>query len=119
VDLNHIGQGEPLGVVKTEDADFVTGACMMTRRDVLDSIGWYAVECVLDWGDVDFCLRARKAGYRIRFAASARGIHIEAATRGMRSGPIEWFMERWANSPLVLLPDEGVVPAGPITVGGS
>lgn len=103
--LRHIGQYEPIREFTTQDVQFVTGALMMTRRDVLETIGWYARECDLAYGDVDFCLRARKAGYRIRFVASARGVHLEAATRGDNLGESSWFLRRWAhdsNSPLFL-----------------
>ncbi len=117
VNLKHLGQWEPLGAVEAKDVDFVTGAFMMTRRDVLDAIGWYAVECGLDWGDVDFCLRARQGGYRNRFVPSARAIHIEAATRGVRTGPVDWFLSRWASSPLIRLPDDSVVSE--VAAGGS
>lgn len=101
-DLRHIGQGEPMRAFETRDVDFVTGSLMMTRRDVLEKIGWYSEECVLCWGDTDFCLRARDAGYRVRFVASAHAIHIEASTRGEQRGPIGWFLSRWGASPLVL-----------------
>ena len=70
---------------------------MMTRRDVLDRIGWYDSDCELAWGDVDFCLRAWQGGFRVRFVAEAKAIHIESATRGKRMGSGEWFLKKWSE----------------------
>lgn len=93
--VKHLAHYEPMRDFVSEDVDFVTGALMMTRRDVLDVIGWYDERCELAWGDVDFCLRARQHGYRIRFVAEATATHLEGSTRGSRQGRIEWFFENW------------------------
>ena len=109
VDLKHIGQGEPIKDYKTGDVDFVTGAFMMTRSDVLQTIGWYASDCELCWGDVDFCFRARKSGYRVQLVATARAIHLEASTRGKAGEPdranVSWFLSRGEDSEFVVPPD--------------
>lgn len=117
LDLKHIGQNEPMRFYETKDVEFVTGALMMTRRDVLEDIGWYASDCRLCWGDVDFCFRVRSAGYRVRLAARARAIHLEASTRGknLKESDLEdikWFLARWERSPLVIPPIEEAVTAG-------
>ena len=60
---------------KPADVDEVSGAAMLIRRQVIDQIG------VLDegyaWGyeDVDFCLRARRAGWRVHYVPDARVVH--------------------------------------------
>ena len=111
VDLKHIGQGKPMRDFVSEDVDFVTGAFMMTRQDVLEAIGWYSSDCDLTWGDVDFCFRARKAGYQVRLAANARGIHLEGTTRAdkMRDrelAAVQWFLDKWVRSEFVVPPEE-------------
>ncbi|GIV80531.1 MAG: hypothetical protein KatS3mg050_4925 [Litorilinea sp.] len=65
----------------SRDVEFVTGAGLATRRDVLERIG------LLDEGfwpgyfeDVDFCLRAREAGYRVRYVAEAVMMHQESTS---------------------------------------
>ena len=93
----HIAHHEPLREFISQDVDCVTGALMMTRRDVLDRIGWYDSDCELAWGDVDFCLRAWQGGFRVRFVAEAKAIHIESATRGKRMGSGEWFLKKWSE----------------------
>lgn len=103
VDLKHIGQWEPMRDFETQDVDFVTGALMMTRRDVLETVGWYASDCKLSFGDVDFCFRARRSGYSVRFVSSARGVHLEASTRGKQMeakmvADASWFLSRWSTT---------------------
>jgi GT2 family glycosyltransferase len=52
----------------------VTAACMMTRRRVFEEVGGFGVN--LNWfGDVDFGLRVRSAGYRIVFTPHAALVH--------------------------------------------
>lgn len=121
VELLHIGHREPMRDFETQDVEFVTGALMMTRRDVLDVIGWYASDCRMAFGDVDFCFRARASGYRVRFAASARAVHLEASTRGTKIGPLDrqdaqWFLSRWGDSDI--LDSVPVLPKGAVSVGG-
>lgn len=122
IKITHIAYGESMHDFEEADVEFVTGAFMMTRRDVLEEIGWYASDCRMGFGDVDFCFRARRSGYQVRLVVSARAIHLESATRGKQIGPLEeedarWFMSRWRESPLLLLghtvfEDKAVVMAG-------
>jgi len=124
VDLKHIGQHEPMRNYASEDVDFVTGAFMMTRVDVLERIGWYSSDCDLTWGDVDFCFRARKAGYRVRLAANARGVHLEGATRGNNMkdreiAGVQWFLDKWGRSEYVIPPEENEKDIALVAIGGS
>lgn len=68
------------------EMDFVTGAAIGFRRDVLEAIG------PLDEGfypayyeDVDFCARARAAGYTVTYFPLATLIHLEATSIGWNS----------------------------------
>jgi GT2 family glycosyltransferase len=63
----------------------VTGACMMTRREVFDQIGGFDERFRLAYGDVDFCLRAVAEGYRVLYTPFARLIHHEGRSRGRRT----------------------------------
>lgn len=85
----------------TRDVDCVTGACMAVRRDVFNALGGLCEEYWLGYEDVDFCLTAREAGYRIRYVAESTVQHLESAT-----GPERWsrssdnvvlMNQRWGN----------------------
>jgi GT2 family glycosyltransferase len=62
----------------------VTGACMMTRRRVFEEVGGFNEKLRVDFNDVDYCLKVRRAGYRIVFTPYARLYHHESGSFGER-----------------------------------
>lgn len=76
----------------------VTGACLLTRRAIYAEVGGFNSRLRVDFNDVDFCLRVRRAGYRIVFTPYARLYHHESASFGMRAqreGEIAAMRELW------------------------
>ncbi len=66
----------------------VTGACLLVSRDLLARIGGLDEErFAIAYNDVDFCMRAVKAGYRIVWTPFAALIHHESASRGSDETP--------------------------------
>lgn len=65
----------------------VTGACMVVRRSVYDELGGFDEALGVAYNDVDFCLRARKAGYRNVWTPHAEMIHHESISRGFEDSP--------------------------------
>lgn len=62
----------------------VTGACLLTRTDLYRSLGGFEeTELGVAFNDVDYCLRARAAGYRVVYAPQAKLMHWGSATRGV------------------------------------
>ncbi len=59
----------------------VTGACLMTRRDVFERAGEFDEAYAIAFNDVDLCLRIAAQGYRIVYTPFARLRHEEGATR--------------------------------------
>ena len=53
----------------------------------------------MNYNDVDLCLRARQAGYRVIFAPAARLRHYECQTRapGVRLEERELWEDRWGD----------------------
>jgi GT2 family glycosyltransferase len=77
---HHYGQGEQdVGQWDVPQlVEYVTGAAMAFRRDVLERVGF------LDQGfwpgyfeDADFCFRAREAGHKVLYVPDAVLIHVE------------------------------------------
>jgi len=54
---------------------WVTGACLLVRKRVLDEIGLFDEDLFLFSEDVDFCWRARKAEWKVMFFPQTRIVH--------------------------------------------
>lgn len=68
------------------DVDYVTGCALMTKREVLEEIGALDPTFVAYYEDVDFCMRARRAGYRVVYAPAGKVWHkISSSTGGQAS----------------------------------
>lgn len=80
------GYGSQLAMVRTVSA--VTGACMAMRSSVYREIGGFELTRLpVTWGDIDICLRARKAGYRTVWTPFAVLFHQEHSSRGSDTTP--------------------------------
>lgn len=55
--------------------EWVSGACLLARRDVLDAIGGFDEGFFLYNEDMDVCARARAAGYQVRYDPRAIARH--------------------------------------------
>jgi len=67
---------------KTEsrDVDWVGGAFMMIRRKAIDMIGGLDEGFFFYGEDAEFCHRAKKAGWRVRYESGASVIHLAGAS---------------------------------------
>jgi GT2 family glycosyltransferase len=80
------------------ECDWVSGACMLIRREVLERVGLLDEGFFLYFEEVDFCTRTRQAGWSVWFVPQARVIHLEGAATGIRAHenrrPAYWFASR-------------------------
>jgi len=58
------------------EVDWVSGACLMARREVLFSAGLLDENIFMYFEDTDLCLRVRRSGWKIYFNPAATVIHI-------------------------------------------
>ena len=65
----------------------VTAACLMVRADVYASLGGLNEDYAVALNDVDFCLRARKAGYLNVYTPWSLWHHYESLSRGYEDTP--------------------------------
>jgi GT2 family glycosyltransferase len=78
----------------------VTGALHATRMSIVRQVGGLDPNLPIDYNDVDFCLRVRKAGYRIVYTPYAKLYHFENSTifrKETNKVDQRYFMERWRN----------------------
>jgi GT2 family glycosyltransferase len=71
---------KPLNAPRTREVDWVTGAAMAFRREVWDQVGPLDEGFRLYAQDLDFCLRARTAGWRIAIVPAFSVMHRHGAT---------------------------------------
>lgn len=65
--------------------DWTSFACVLIRRDVFDRIGGLDEGYFMYYEDVDFCRRARRAGYDVVNYPFARVIHLRGKSSGMKA----------------------------------
>jgi O-antigen biosynthesis protein len=75
----------------------VTGACLMTRRDVFERVGGFSTTLPGSYNDMDYCLKVSAAGRRVVYDPDTVLYHFESSSR---SAEVEdWekdaLLERW------------------------
>lgn len=77
-------------LVLTHDVSAVTGACLLTRRELfLQLDGLDEVDLAVAFNDVDYCLKVRQAGLRVVYTPYAELFHLESASRGLEESPAQ------------------------------
>ena len=66
---------------QTREVDWVSGACLMTRKDVLARVGPLDEQFFLFNEDVDWCKRVRDAGWKVIYLPRARVVHHIGASK--------------------------------------
>ncbi|MFD1342241.1 glycosyltransferase family 2 protein [Litorisediminicola beolgyonensis] len=89
----------PLGLPDaTRRVDWLAGASMMMRMDVLEQIGLFDEGFFLYFEETDLCLRAARAGYTVDYIRDSHVAHIGSVSTGMKGWsdvPTYWFDSRW------------------------
>ena len=72
----------PSGTVPdgNKEVAYITGAAMLIKREVVEKIGFMREEYFLYYEDVDWCIRARKAGYKCVLVPASKIWHKVSAT---------------------------------------
>jgi GT2 family glycosyltransferase len=82
-------------------ADWVAGASLLVRRAVFESVGLLDEGYFLYFEEVDFCRRARAAGWPCWYVPASRVVHLVGQSSGVTDGkrpprrvPRYWFDSR-------------------------
>lgn len=87
-----------------QDLSAVTAACMMVKKSVYEQLGGMEERLAVAFNDVDFCLRAREAGYLVVYNPYVEMYHHESKSRGAEDSKekirrfqeeIEFMRSRW------------------------
>lgn len=89
------------GASTPRKSDWVSGASMMVRRALFDQLGLLDERYFMYFEEVDFCIRARKAGWECWHVPASRVVHFEGAASGIAVAgeraarrPRYWFESR-------------------------
>jgi GT2 family glycosyltransferase len=96
-------------VCHSRDLNAITAACMLVRRELFEQLGGFDPAFHNGYEDVDFCLRMRRQGWRVRYCADSVLYHLESVTR-WPTGDAEptdhndrLYAERWLDQ---VVPDD-------------
>jgi len=96
-DTRMIGLDEPdggqFGTVPRE-VDFVSGCAMLLRREVPERVGLLDERFFLYYEEVEWCVRARRAGFRIIHVPPARVWHRIRPQAQAESPTVHYYMTR-------------------------
>jgi N-acetylglucosaminyl-diphospho-decaprenol L-rhamnosyltransferase len=73
---------DPAAYESAEEAEWVSGACMLVRRDAYEAIGGFDEGMFLYCEDTDLCLRIWQSGLSVRFEPAALVRHVGGASSG-------------------------------------
>jgi GT2 family glycosyltransferase len=74
--------------------DWLSGACMLARRDAVLKVNGFDERYFLYWEDADLCRRLRGAGYHVRYVPGATAIHrVGHSSKTVRAAAIRAFHE--------------------------
>jgi GT2 family glycosyltransferase len=79
--LDKLQQAEPFEI------DSASSACMMVRREVLNTTGLFDEGYPFYWADIDYCRRIRDCGWNICFVPGVSVIHDMRNNAGKKKSP--------------------------------
>jgi hypothetical protein len=82
----------------TTRVDWLAGASLMIRQEVIEGIGGFDETFFLYFEETDLCLRAARAGWQTHYVVESRVAHIGSASTGMKTWgriPGFWLDSRW------------------------
>jgi len=88
------------------DVSAVTAACLLIRKDLWQEVGGLDPDFPVAYNDVDLCLKATAAGYRVLWTPDALVYHLESQSRGKDTSAEKRerlnedkarLIERWAD----------------------
>ena len=97
------------GGASSVEVDWVSGSCMLVRREAFLQVGGFDQRYFMYWEDADLCRRLRSAGWRTRYRPGARVTHSVGqssrtakalATRAFHRSAYLYYATHVAPSPL-------------------
>ena len=64
----------------SEETDFITGCCMLIKREVVEQVGFLDNNLYLYLEDLDYCMRVKQAGCKLVYEPTAKLWHKNASS---------------------------------------
>ncbi|MCL1799553.1 MAG: glycosyltransferase family 2 protein [Eggerthellaceae bacterium] len=84
-DLDKSNLGYFATTLITRELSAVTAACLMTKRAVFQNVDGFDERFVVNFNDVDYCLKVRDRGLSVIFSPAVELFHYESLSRGSTS----------------------------------
>jgi len=77
------GDARPIGAREIDlgqynsrrEADYLEGACILIRGDLLKYVGYFNIDYFLYWEETDLCFRAKKSNYKVIYEPTSKIWH--------------------------------------------
>ncbi len=79
---------------REEIIDAANGACLLIRNEVIGDIGYLRDKYFMYWEDADYCMRAKKAGWKVVYTPKTELWHKVAQSSGIGSNLNDYFLTR-------------------------
>jgi len=89
--LDEVDEGQFEAVI---DTDYVNGCLLLAKREVFEKIGVFNAGYYMYFEDVDLSLRAKKAGFKLKYCPKSHIWHLIAGSSGIGSGLNDYFTTR-------------------------
>ncbi len=82
---------------RTHEVDGVCGAFLMIRKETIEDIGLMDEELFMYSDDMDWCLRAKKAGWKVYYYPEAQILHFKSKSNVRQSykSIYWWYYSTW------------------------
>lgn len=73
--------------------DFISGCGMLIRRSVYEAVGGLSEDYFMYYEDLDFCLRAKQAGWLAMYVPTAVMWHVLSVSSGGKDSPLKQYFQ--------------------------
>lgn len=79
---------------KIHEVDVIQGAYFLTKKDILDQVGWFDEDYFLDGEDIDLCWKIKSQGWKIVYYPEVSAIHLKGISKGKKKKSKSSFQKR-------------------------
>ena len=82
------------------EMDWIFGCCLLIKREVIETIGYFYVPFFLSYEDTDYCVRAKKTGFKIVCEPRSKIWHKIGTT--IKKNPVYFYYYFYRNKLLFI-----------------